>query len=189
MPQDRDGNNGKGTGTLKVRHFSEVSDSRWNLPAAAKFTITIMFGALLRTGRGDAPVNSMKRRSLVAAAVMAALGFSGNALATNGMNMEAYGARAGGMGGAAMAYDSGNSAVMNNPATLSLIPNGADRVGVGLTVLGPDVTSRFGNTISSDSDTCVRGAPSVTELRCSLRAAWEPSTGRPMIPRICSSAA
>ncbi|WP_217125938.1 OmpP1/FadL family transporter [Hydrogenophilus thiooxidans] len=60
--------------------------------------------------------------------------------ATNGMNMEAFGARAGGLGGAAMAYDSGNSAVMNNPATLALRQDGAV-FGMGITRLGPDVAS------------------------------------------------
>ena len=42
------------------------------------------------------------------------------AAATNGMNLEAYGAKAGGMGGASFAYENGNSALMNNPATLGL---------------------------------------------------------------------
>ena len=78
-----------------------------------------------------------------------------NAFATNGMSMEAYGARAGGMGGAAMAYDAGNSAVMSNPATLSLMADGQARVGVGLTILGPDVSATgpaaFGSP-STDSD-------------------------------------
>ena len=42
------------------------------------------------------------------------------AYATNGMNLDAYGALAGGMGGASYAHDSSNSAIMNNPATLGL---------------------------------------------------------------------
>jgi long-chain fatty acid transport protein len=64
------------------------------------------------------------------------------AQATNGMNLEAYGAKAGGMGGASFAYDSGNSAVMNNPATLGLKPDGRSDLGLGLTLLQPDVASR-----------------------------------------------
>ncbi|MCX7946035.1 MAG: outer membrane protein transport protein [Hydrogenophilus sp.] len=60
--------------------------------------------------------------------------------ATNGMNMEAFGAHAGGLGGASMAYDSGNSAVMNNPATLALRKPG-NNFGLGVTHLGPDVVS------------------------------------------------
>lgn len=95
-----------------------------------------------------------------------ALAGAGNAWATNGMNMEAYGARAGGMGGAAMAYDSGNSAVMNNPATLALMPEGVDRLGVGLTILGPDVSSKVkGTNIASDSDGTAYYMPSVSYMR------------------------
>jgi hypothetical protein len=41
--------------------------------------------------------------------------------ATNGMNLEGYGLRYG-MGGASMAYDNGTAAMMNNPATLGLMP-------------------------------------------------------------------
>ena len=41
--------------------------------------------------------------------------------ATNGMNMEGYGPVAPAMGGASMAYDNGTAAVINNPATLSLM--------------------------------------------------------------------
>lgn len=61
--------------------------------------------------------------------------------ATNGMNLEGYGTKATAMGGASMAYDSGNSAVMNNPATLGLMSEGKSRVGLGLRMLGPDVVS------------------------------------------------
>ena len=78
------------------------------------------------------------RLALTAAAALAGT----HAYATNGMNLEAYGAKAGGMGGASFAYDSGNSAVMNNPATLGLKPDGRTDLGVGLTVLMPDVASR-----------------------------------------------
>lgn len=63
------------------------------------------------------------------------------AYATNGMNMEAWGAMAGGMGGASFAYDSGNSAVMNNPATLGLRKHEKAEVGLGLTLMMPDVAS------------------------------------------------
>lgn len=77
----------------------------------------------------------------LAAALAAALA-APLALATNGMNLEAYGAKAGGMGGASFAYDSGNSAVMNNPATLGFQPDGGTDFGLGLTLLRPDVASR-----------------------------------------------
>lgn len=75
------------------------------------------------------------------AALAAAGCFAPLVHATNGMNLEAYGAKAGGMGGAAFAYDSGNSAVMNNPATLGLKPDGQSDLGLGLTLLNPDVSS------------------------------------------------
>ena len=61
--------------------------------------------------------------------------------ATNGMNLEGYGPIATGMGGASMAYDNGTAAMMNNPATLGLMPEG-DRLDVALGYLGPHVTVR-----------------------------------------------
>jgi long-chain fatty acid transport protein len=63
---------------------------------------------------------------------------STTAYATNGMNMEGYGPIATGMGGASMAYDNGTAALMNNPATLGLMPQG-DRLDVALGFLGPNV--------------------------------------------------
>ncbi len=60
--------------------------------------------------------------------------------ATNGMNMEGYGPIATGMGGASMAYDNGTAAMMNNPATLSLMESKA-RLDLAIGFLGPDVTS------------------------------------------------
>ena len=64
--------------------------------------------------------------------------FAPSALATNGMNLEGYGPIATAMGGASMAYDNGTAAVMNNPATLSLMPQGI-RLDLALGMLGPDV--------------------------------------------------
>jgi len=60
--------------------------------------------------------------------------------ATNGMNMEGYGPIATGMGGASFAYDNGTAAVMNNPATLSLMESKA-RLDVAIGFLGPDITA------------------------------------------------
>lgn len=60
--------------------------------------------------------------------------------ATNGMNMEGYGPIATGMGGASMAYDNGTAAMMNNPATLSLMESKA-RLDVAFGFLAPDITS------------------------------------------------
>jgi long-chain fatty acid transport protein len=56
------------------------------------------------------------------------------------MNLEGYGPIATGMGGASMAYDNGVAAVMNNPATLSLMESKA-RLDVAVGFLRPDITS------------------------------------------------
>ncbi|HLP00387.1 MAG TPA: outer membrane protein transport protein [Opitutaceae bacterium] len=60
--------------------------------------------------------------------------------ATNGMNMEGYGPVATALGGASMAYENGTAAVINNPATLSLLPEG-NRLDLALGMLGPRVTA------------------------------------------------
>ena len=78
----------------------------------------------------------MRKSQLIIA--LAAIGFAGSAIATNGMNLEGYGPIALGMGGASMAYDNGNAAMMNNPATLGLMTNGS-RLDLALGMLGPDV--------------------------------------------------
>lgn len=73
--------------------------------------------------------------------------------ATNGMNLEGYGPIATGMGGASMAYDNGDAAMMNNPATLGLMPQG-DRLDVALGYLGPNVkaTSDTGQSSTSSGN-------------------------------------
>ncbi|WP_200383039.1 hypothetical protein [Thiococcus pfennigii] len=64
---------------------------------------------------------------------------SSAAHATNGMALSGYGPIAMAMGGAAVAYDSGNSGAINNPATLALMPQGARfEVDVNTTVSGPN---------------------------------------------------
>jgi len=82
----------------------------------------------------------MNIKTLVAA--LACAGFATAVHATNGMNLEGYGPIATGMGGASFAYDNGNAAMMNNPATLGLVADGSNRLDVALGMLGPDVTSR-----------------------------------------------
>ena len=62
------------------------------------------------------------------------------AYATNGMNMEGYGPIATGMGGASFAYDNGTAAMMNNPATLSLMESKA-RLDLAIGFLAPNITS------------------------------------------------
>jgi long-chain fatty acid transport protein len=80
----------------------------------------------------------MRKTQLLLA--LAAIGFAGSAFATNGMNLEGYGPISLGMGGASFAYDNGNAAVMNNPATLGLGAQG-NRFDLAVGMLGPDVTS------------------------------------------------
>ncbi len=70
--------------------------------------------------------------------------------ATNGMNLEGYGPIATGMGGASMAYDNGSAAVMNNPATLGMMPEG-NRLDVALGYLGPHIKTTFGGAEAKSS--------------------------------------
>jgi len=78
----------------------------------------------------------MRKTQLLIA--LSAIGFAGSAIATNGMNLEGYGPIATGMGGASIAYDNGNAAAMNNPATLGLMAPGS-RLDIAVGMLGPDV--------------------------------------------------
>lgn len=72
------------------------------------------------------------------------------AAATNGMNMEGYGAIALGMGGASMAYDNGTAAMMNNPATMGLMAEGT-RLDLAFGFLSPQVHSSANGTTSRSS--------------------------------------
>jgi long-chain fatty acid transport protein len=85
--------------------------------------------------------------------------------ATNGMNLEGYGPIATGMGGASMAYDNGAAAVMNNPATLGLMPEG-DRLDMALGYLGPHVKA-----------TCTQGPCAGAEAKSSADAFFMPALG------------
>ncbi|MEJ2590147.1 MAG: outer membrane protein transport protein [Candidatus Thiodiazotropha sp.] len=70
--------------------------------------------------------------------------------ATNGMNIEGFGPISTAMGGASMAYDNGTAAMMNNPATLAIMPAGENRLDLAGGLLGPDVTvERSGMTAKS----------------------------------------
>ncbi|MBU1690338.1 MAG: outer membrane protein transport protein [Gammaproteobacteria bacterium] len=82
--------------------------------------------------------------------ILAACAFPQLAYATNGMNMEGYGATALGMGGASMAYDNGTAAMMNNPATLAMMNEGTN-LDLALGFLSPQVKSSAGGTTSSSS--------------------------------------
>jgi long-chain fatty acid transport protein len=100
---------------------------------------------------------------------------SGPAAATNGMNLEAYGSKAGGMGGASFAFENGNSAIMNNPATLGLRQEG-NNLGLGLTLLRPDVNTRMnspmGGTLNARSEGDAYWMPSLSLIRKSGRLTY-----------------
>lgn len=78
-------------------------------------------------------------QKLFAAALFAAI-VARPLVATNGMNMEGYGPVSTALGGASFAFDNGTAAVINNPATLSLMP-GRSRLDIALGILGPKVTA------------------------------------------------
>jgi long-chain fatty acid transport protein len=61
--------------------------------------------------------------------------------ATNGMDLEAYGPIAMGMGGVSLAYNNGTAAVANNPATLSLMEDGETRLDIAFGLLSPHIKS------------------------------------------------
>ncbi len=106
-----------------------------------------------------------KKQTVLATAAALAVTAATGAWATNGMNFEGYGSRATAMGGASSAYDSGNSAVMNNPATLGLMDADSHRLGIGLRVLRPDITSSFKEFgLSEDSDGTAYWAPSASYM-------------------------
>lgn len=84
--------------------------------------------------------------------VIASLVVSAPVYATNGMNLEGYGPIATGMGGASMAYDNGDAALMNNPATLGLMPAG-NRLDAALGYLGPHVSAELSGTDAKSSST------------------------------------
>lgn len=93
--------------------------------------------------------------------------------ATNGMNMEGYGPIATGMGGASMAYDNGAAAVMNNPATLGLMPEG-NRLDVALGFLGPDITTSDPSGLMAPAGT---SATSSADLFIMPAAGWIRKSG------------
>lgn len=77
-------------------------------------------------------------RPLAAAAACALC--ASPALATNGMDMEGYGPISTGMGGVSQAIEHGTAAVIQNPATLALMPEG-QRLDLAIGILGPRVSS------------------------------------------------
>ena len=92
----------------------------------------------------------MKIKKLALTCALTACAFPELALATNGMNMEGYGATALAMGGASLAYDNGTAAMMNNPATLAMMGEGSF-LDLALGFLSPQVKSSAGGTSSRSS--------------------------------------
>ncbi len=80
----------------------------------------------------------MRVRSTGLVLIAILLGLASTVWATNGMNLEGYGPIATGQGGASMAYNNGTAAMMNNPATISLMLEGW-HLDLALGMLGPDV--------------------------------------------------
>ena len=97
----------------------------------------------------------MKARILIFSAATMAIALSATTtFATNGMNLEGYGPEATAMGGASMAFDNGTAAVINNPATLSLMEE-KGRIDVALGMLGPDIkvtNNNIGESADSQSN-------------------------------------
>ncbi len=92
------------------------------------------------------------KQTLLAASIAAVVATPITGFATNGMNLEGYGPIATGMGGAAMAYDNGTAAVMNNPATLGLMDDGSSRLDIAVGNLGPDISSEPTGAPSFNAD-------------------------------------
>lgn len=103
------------------------------------------------------------KRSLISMGVACVL--ASPAYATNGMNLEGYGAKSAAMGGTSMAYDIGNSGMMGNPATLGLRKDG-NNFGIGVTWLRPDVNASvpaYGMSAESSGNSYVM--PSISFIR------------------------
>ncbi len=104
-------------------------------------------------------------------AFLAVLSAASTAFATNGMNLEGYGAKSHALGGTSTAYDTGNSGVTNNPATLGLREDGASELGIGIRGLHPDVNLGFhGVTAESKGDSYYM--PSLSYMRKDGKITW-----------------
>jgi long-chain fatty acid transport protein len=88
------------------------------------------------------PATTMRNQSLFrrSATCLLAILSTSPLVATNGMNLEGYGPVATAMGGASLAFDNGTAAVINNPATLGLLPSD-HQFDLALGVLGPRITA------------------------------------------------
>ncbi|MCA9783770.1 MAG: outer membrane protein transport protein [Candidatus Cloacimonetes bacterium] len=92
-------------------------------------------------------VNHSFSRGLLCAALLA----PASVMATNGMDNEGYGPISTAMGGAGQAFDNGSAAVMNNPATITLMTPGSSRLDLALGMLQPKVRSSMNGMPTADS--------------------------------------
>ena len=113
----------------------------------------------------------MISKSAVGAALLVGLFGPLTVFATNGMNLEGYGAKSHALGGASMAFDTGNSAAMNNTATLGLMKNGQQELGFGIRGLHPDISVSYG-PLSDTSDGTAYYMPSLSYMRKDGNIAW-----------------
>ncbi|MBN1929071.1 MAG: outer membrane protein transport protein [Chlorobiaceae bacterium] len=113
----------------------------------------------------------MIRKTTFSVVALLALANATPAFATNGMNLEGYGARSMSMGGTSSAYDTGNSAVMNNPATLGYMKEGTQELGLGMRGLHPSVKVEHG-ALSDKSDATAFYMPSISYMRRDGRVTW-----------------
>lgn len=113
----------------------------------------------------------MIRKTACSVAALLALAGASNAFATNGMNLEGYGSKSMSMGGTGSAYDTGNSAVMNNPATLGFMKEGTSEIGFGLRGLHADVEIANGGMRDYSSATAFY-MPSMSYMRRDGRVTW-----------------
>lgn len=79
--------------------------------------------------------------TVVIASMLITFAWIDSSQATNGMDMEGYGPIAQSMGGTSIARDNGTAAVINNPATLSLMPDGSNRLDIAIGILSPNIKS------------------------------------------------
>lgn len=80
-----------------------------------------------------------KLLTVVIASLLITFAWIDSSQATNGMDMEGYGPVAQSMGGTSIARNNGTAAVINNPATLSLMPDGSNRIDIAIGVLSPNI--------------------------------------------------
>lgn len=95
---------------------------------------------------------NLARCTLQVVGAMSAALLATTAHATNGMNMEGYGPISTALGGASQAIEHGTAAVIQNPATLSLMSDEM-RADLALGLLGPRVSSRVMGMAADSSGT------------------------------------